>query len=70
MAGIWVPWRLGSPSQQAAQRRAKGRAVKGQVTSKAAIAQARKAHRKKALKELRAGKLTPKQYQRRLRQIG
>jgi hypothetical protein len=70
MGGVWVPWRLGSPDQQAAQRRAGGRAVRGQVASSAAIAGARKKHRKEALKLLRKGKLTPKQYQKRLKEIG
>lgn len=70
MAGIWVPWRLGSPTQQAAQRRAKGRAVKGTMTHNAAINAARKSHRKKALKDLRAGRITPKQYRQRLDEIG
>jgi hypothetical protein len=70
MSGVWVPWRTGSPTQQAAQRRAKGRTVRGQVTSKKAIERARKEHRKKAFKELKAGKITPKQYQERLRKIG
>src|SRR5215471_7754746 len=67
---MWVPWRRGNPEQQARQRRAGGRAVRGVQTSKAAIAAARKKHRRQALKQLRAGKLTPKQYQKRLKEIG
>lgn len=69
MGGIWVPWRAGSATHQAAQRRTKGR-MSGQVAGKTAINNARKAHRKKALKALKAGKLTPKQYQQKLREIG
>jgi hypothetical protein len=70
MGGVWVPWRLGSPTQQAAARRAGGRAVKGQVSDKAAISKARKKHRQEALKLLRKGKITPAEYHKRLRKIG
>lgn len=70
MGGVWVPWRLGSPAQQAMNRRAGGRTVKGQVAGKVAIAGARKKHRKEALKQLRAGKLTPAQYKKRIKEIG
>lgn len=70
MGGVWVPWRMGSPTQQAINRRAGGRSVRGQVASSAAIANARKKHRKEALKQLRKGRLTPKQYQKRIKEIG
>jgi hypothetical protein len=70
MGGVWVPWRLGSPTQQAAQRRAGGRTVRGQVAAKAATASARSKHRKEALRQLRKGRLTPKQYRARIKEIG
>jgi 3-hydroxyacyl-CoA dehydrogenase len=61
---------MGSPAQQAAWRRTGGRPVRGRVASKAAIATARKKHRQKALKRLRAGKLTPAEYQKLIKRIG
>lgn len=61
---------MGSPTEQARARRSGGRQVRGQVASKAAIASARKAHRKAALKQLRAKKITPAQYRKRLKEIG
>jgi hypothetical protein len=70
---MWLPWRGGNSAEQARQRRAKSKPtgkVKGRVTHNAAIAQARKKHRQAALRLLRAGKITPKQYQERLREIG
>lgn len=72
MSGLpfWVPWKMGDATQQARARRSGGRQVRGQVASSAAIRQARSKHRKAALKQLRAGKITPKQYQRRLKEIG
>lgn len=71
----WVPWRGGHTAREQARRKAiraarKPKATRGRVSDKAAQERARKAHRKAALKQLRAGKMTPAQYRKRLREIG
>ena len=68
--GIWVPWRMGGPTEQARARRSGGRQTRGQVSDKRAIAQARAKHRRAALAKLRKGKITPAQYQKELKRIG
>ena len=76
--GMWVPWRPGSTAahqraamaRKAAKKRAKGRPVKGITSGKAAAERARKKHRQQALKDLRAKRITVKQYHKRLDEIG
>lgn len=75
---MWVPWRGGHTareqarlrSQREARKAARGKPKRGREPHPAAVAKARAAHRKQALKALRAGKLTPAQYRKRLREIG
>lgn len=72
---MWVPWQPGSTGREQARIKARRAARKGggsggQMGHSAAVAKARKAHRKAALKQLKAGKITPAQYHKQLRAIG
>jgi hypothetical protein len=60
---MWVPWKAGQPGQQS-------RGTRGTMTGDQAAAKARQRKRQDAFKLLKKGKITPAQYQAKLKKIG